>query len=314
MRAAILRELGTAPRCEDVTEPVAAEGHVLIDVRAVSVKPIDKQLAKGSHYASERPLPAVVGVDGVGTLADGTRVYFGGGNGTLAERVSARMHLPLPDALDDVTAAALINPGMSAWLSLRCRAELAEGQSVLVLGATGHTGTLAVRIAKLLGAGRVIAAGRNRQALAELREIGADEVIQFDDADTLTEAFTRMGHVDVVLDYLWGKPTEALLAALTRHDLAGGGERTRLVQVGESAGATVALPAGTLRSTALEIVGNGTGTLPSFQVMGEVYRELTARAAAGELGIRTRTAALTDIEEAWDSPDPERRRLVVLTG
>lgn len=147
-------------------------GEALVRVLAASLKPIDKQLAAGSHYASPRELPVVCGADGVGELADGRRVFFGGPRrpyGAMAERtvVPAGFCFPVPKEMDDATAAALPNPGLSALLSLNNRA--AKGQTVLILGATGITGTIAVQIAKLLGAGRVIGAGRNPEALEKLR-------------------------------------------------------------------------------------------------------------------------------------------------
>ncbi|HZC23680.1 MAG TPA: zinc-binding alcohol dehydrogenase family protein, partial [Candidatus Binatia bacterium] len=166
-------------------------------VHAASLKPSDKQLASGSHYASPRQLPAICGLDGVGHLDNGERVFFGGARapyGAMAERTAVRRAFcfPIPDGVDDLTAAALPNPGVSAWLSLAHRARLAPGENVLILGATGITGTLAVRIAKLLGAARVVAAGRNPQALDRLLRLGADAIIRLDaPPDELAQAFVR---------------------------------------------------------------------------------------------------------------------------
>ena len=166
MDAAVLHTFGKPPRFEQFPEPNAVEGEMLVHVRAAALKPADKQLASGTHYASPRELPLVCGVDGVGCLDDGTRVFFGGPrppHGAMAQRtVVARSRcFEIPEALDDVSAAAVANPGVSAWLTLTWRARLVPGETFLVLGATGVTGKLAVEIAKLLGAGRVIAAGRN---------------------------------------------------------------------------------------------------------------------------------------------------------
>ena len=155
MHAAVVRTFGQPPRCEEFPEPAAGEGEVIVQVRAAGLHPIVKALASGAHYGSSDALPLIPGVDGVGRLDDGTRVYFGMARppyGTMAERtvVPRTMCLPLPDSLDDVTAAALVNPGMSAWLALTWRAQLARGETVLILGATGVSGQLAVQIAKLL--------------------------------------------------------------------------------------------------------------------------------------------------------------------
>jgi len=131
---------------------------------------------------------------------------------------------PLPENIDDKVAAALPNPGVSAWLSLTFRGKLLHGESVLILGATGVTGRLAVRIAKLLGAARLVAAGRNRQVLNTLPEFGADTNIRLDVSDDeLREAFAsavRGAGFQVVLDYLWGRPVEILLSAMTRKEFS----------------------------------------------------------------------------------------------
>ncbi|HEY6291621.1 MAG TPA: zinc-binding alcohol dehydrogenase family protein [Terriglobia bacterium] len=324
MKAAVLHTLGKPPRFEDFPEPVAGENEALVHVRAAALKPVDKQMASGSHYAAPRQLPVVCGVDGVGRLDDGTRVFFGGPRrpyGAMAERTVAPRAWcwPLPDDVDDVTAAALVNPGMSAWLTLSLRAQLAPGQTVLILGATGVTGKLAVQIAKLLGAGRVVAAGRNEQALAALPGLGADATIRLDQpVQDLAEAFAREAGAcgsgkngfDVVIDYLWGPPTEALLSAITRTDWKAS-SRTRLVQVGESAGPTIVLPAAALRSSGLEIVGAGSGSIPPRDVLMDAYRQLMARASRDELRVETERVPLAEIEDAWQRAD-QRRRLVVI--
>jgi NADPH:quinone reductase-like Zn-dependent oxidoreductase len=316
MKAAVLHVLGKAPRFEDFAEPTAGKDEALVRVRAASLKAVDKQLAGGSHYASPRELPVVCGTDGVGELEDGTRIFFGGPRrpyGAMAQRavVPRAFCFAVPAALDDATAAALPNPGVSAWLSLTHRAKLAAGESVLILGATGVTGQLAMQIAKLLGAKRVIAAGRNQQMLSRLKELGADATIQIDQAaDALKDAFAREAGFDVVIDYLWGRPTEALLAAITKPEFALVTRETRLVQAGESAGATISLPAAVLRSTALTILG--TAGIPSREVLMNAMEQVLSRAARGELRIETERVALAEIERAWERPGESGRRLVVV--
>ena len=318
MKAAVLHELGKAPRFEDFAEPSAAKDETLVRVRAASLKAVDRQLASGSHYASPRELPIVGGTDGVGELEDGTRVFFGGPRrpyGAMAERTVAprAFCFSVPAGVDDVTAAALPNPGISAWLSLTQRAKLAPGETVLILGATGVTGQLAVQIAKLLGAKRVIAAGRNQRVIGRLRELGADATIQIDQAgDALKDAFAHEATdrgFDVVIDYLWGRPTEALLAAITKPEFAVVTRETRLVQVGESAGPTISLPAAVLRSTALTILG--TAGIPPREVLADAMQQVMTRAARGELRIETNRIALADIESAWLHPESGRRIVVI---
>ncbi len=173
MKAAVLRALGKPPHFEEFPDPKPSQGEVIVHVKAASLKNIDKMMASGSHYDSHTKLPVVCGTDGVGVLDDGTRVFCGGCRppyGMMAERtvVSRTWCLPIPDGIDDVTAAALPNPALSSWLSLVWRAQLKRGETALILGATGVAGKLAVQIAKHLGAGRVVAAGRNEQVLRTL--------------------------------------------------------------------------------------------------------------------------------------------------
>jgi NADPH2:quinone reductase len=215
--------------------------------------------------------------------------------------------------MDDDTAAALPNPAVSAWVSLAQRAKLARGETVLVLGATGVTGQLAVQIAKLMGAARVVGAGRNERVLARLGELGADATIQLDQgADALKEAYlSEIGPgFDVILDYLWGEPTEALLAALTKGEFTVAGKETRLVQVGESAGAAIRLPAAVLRSTAVTILG--TAGMPPLEVLFDAMKQVLERGALGELRIETQRAAIAEIESVWKRAGQAGRRIVMV--
>src|SRR6266852_2426831 len=319
MKAAVLNELGKAPRCQEFPEPAAGKDEAVVRVRAASLKAVDKQLASGAHYASPRELPVVCGADGVGDLEDGTRVFFGGPRrpyGAMAERtvVPRAFCFPVPAGVDDDTAAALPNPGVSAWLSLMHRAKLAPGETVLILGATGVTGQLAVQIAKLLGVARVIGAGRNARVLGRLRELGADATIQLDQpGDSLKDAFAREAGdagFDVIIDYVWGRPTETLLAAITKSEFAAVTKETRLVQVGESAGPSISLPAAVLRSTAVTILG--TAGIPPREVLVDAMQQVMARAALGELRIETERVPLADIERAWQRQGESGRRIVVI--
>jgi NADPH:quinone reductase-like Zn-dependent oxidoreductase len=322
MYAAVLHTLGKPPRYQQFPEPVPGSDEAIVEVRAAALKPVDKQMASGSHYASPAQLPVVCGIDGVGCLPDGSRVFFAGPRrpyGAMTERTvvhSARCW-PVPDSVDNITAAALVNPGMSAWLSLSWRAKLTQGETVLILGATGTTGKLAVQISKLLGAGRVIAAGRNEQVLNSLRGLGADATIPITEPEKeLASAFAREAGdsgFHVIIDYLWGRPTEALLAAITSVDFAPSHSgRTRLVQVGESAGPTISLAAAALRSSALEILGAGSGSLPSLDIIRDIYNKLLAHAAAGKLRVATQKVRLAEIEDAWERQSPSGVRLVII--
>lgn len=321
MKAAVLRAIGKPPYFEQFSEPIAEENEVIVHVRTAALKPIDKQMANGSHYAAFRELPVVCGNDGVGCLDDGKRVFFASPRrpyGSMAERtvVSPSRCFPIPDNVHDDVAAAVFNPGLSAWGALAWRAQLAPGETVLILGATGVTGKLAIQTAKLLGAGRVIAAGRNEQVLRTLPDLGADATIRLDKPGRdLTEAFAREAGetgFDVIIDYLWGPPTEALVAAITRRDLKPASSRIRLVEVGESAGSAISLPAAALRSSRLEILGAGTGSAPASPEMWiEAIRQLMANVASGALRIDTERVPLADVKEVWDQDQRGRRTVIV---
>jgi NADPH:quinone reductase-like Zn-dependent oxidoreductase len=317
MDAAILREFGKAPRYEPFPDPIAGEGEVLVDVHAAALKPIDRQLASGSHYAAPQQLPVVCGTDGVGHLSDGQRVFFGGCRppyGSMAHRtvVPRAFTFPIPKGLDDATAAAIPNPGVSAWLSLSFRAKLARGENVLILGATGIAGRLAVKIAKLLGAGRVVAAGRNPKVLGSLHEHGADATVRLDvPAADLRDAFVREAGpsgFQVVIDFVWGEPAAQFLAATSRREFAAINSETRFVQVGESAGPVITLPAAVLRSAPLTILG--TGGIPPYEVLAKALRDVMANAVSGELQVDTERVPLAEIERAWQG-DQRARRLVI---
>ena len=321
MHAAVLHRIGTVPRYEEFPEPLVGEknSEVIVHVHAASLKPFDKQLASGAHFTSRRELPCVCGSDGVVHLDDGQRVFFGGPrppHGAMAQRtvVPRALTFPVPENVNDETAAALPNPGVSAWLSLAYRARLIRGENVLILGATGVTGKLAVKIAKLLGAARVVAAGRNQKALKALGDLGADASISLlMPAAELSEAFRReagQSGFQVVIDYVWGRPTEVFLAAITRTEFAVIESETRFVQAGESAAPTITLPAAVLRSTALTILG--TAGIPARDVLVEAFQQVMAYVAKGDLHIDTERVSLEDIENAWQRDQPGRR-LVVMT-
>jgi len=320
MYAAVLHTIGTAPRYEEFPEPVIADQdrEAIVQVHAASLKPVDKQLAGGSHYASRGELPRVCGTDGVGHLDDGQRVFFGGPRapyGAMAQRtvVPRAFTFPVPEGVNDETAAALPNPGISAWLSLAYRAKLVAGENVLILGATGVTGKLAVRIAKLLGASRVVAAGRNQEALDALHDLGADATISLALPETeLSEAFAReagQSGFQVVIDYVWGRPAEAFLTGMTRSEFAAIQSETRFVQVGESAGPTVTLAAAVLRSTALTIMG--TAGIPAYDVLVGAFQQVMAYAATGVLKIDTERVSLAKVENAWQREQPGRRLVLI---
>lgn len=310
MQAAVVNVLGQAPRYQSFPDPVPQESEVLVNVRAAGLHPIVKALASGSHYAGGAEVPMVPGIDGVGTLEDGSRVYFTFARkpwGSMCERtVCPRAKcLPLPDGLDDAEAAAIANPGMSAWLSLKERAAVAPGETVLIMGATGVAGGLAVQAARHLGAGRVIGAGRNLNALSN----ELDAIVDLrQPEDAVREAFAAEASrgIHVIIDYLWGRPTELLLEALAKGFRAGGTRSTRLIELGDSAGKTITLPGATLRSIDLHLLGGGLGSVALDQVFAAIPT-LFSLAATGALKIDVERVPLAEVESAWTRVEKGQR-------
>jgi NADPH:quinone reductase-like Zn-dependent oxidoreductase len=318
MKAAVLHSLGEAPRFEDFPNPSPGKDEVIIKVRAASLTNVSRSRARGSHYDSYKQLPAVCGIDGVGLLDDGTRVFGAGCRppyGMMAEYAAVPFHLPVPDGIDDITAAALPNPALSSWLPLVWRAQLKPGETVLILGATGVAGKLAIEVAKHLGAGRVVAAGRNEQILKTLGGLGADATISLDKPDQeLHEAFVaevNRKNFDVILDYVWGHPAEVLLGALTGHDLTAEPTRIRYVSIGAMAGPTAGVPSEALRSSGLELYGAGGGSV-SYQAIFDAFPHMWSAASSGKLHIDAEPVPLADIEKAWQRQNTNGHRLVIV--
>jgi NADPH:quinone reductase-like Zn-dependent oxidoreductase len=315
MNAAVVHAFDALPRYTTFGDPVAADGELLVNVTSAGLHPIVKALARGTHYGSTGKLPFIPGVDGAGRLEDGTRVYFGATRspyGTFAERTvtAKRICIPLPDELDAVTAAGIANPGMSSWAALKARAKFAAGESVLILGATGIAGKLSVQIAKRLGARRVIAAGRNPQALEELKGLGADAVIPLaQEHDALVSAFRKEiieDGVDVVLDYLWGQPAEAVLAAVAQKGLQHASSRIRFIQIGNGAGPIISLPAATLRSSGLELLGSGFGSASMDEIM-QAVRDFMQEAVRAPFQVNLKMVPLCDVESLWNTAEHNAR-------
>jgi NADPH2:quinone reductase len=320
MNAAVVQSFDAPPVYTTFADPVPnpEAGEALVTVRAAALHRIVKSLANGTHYGSTSQLPFIPGVDGVGLLQSpfgqlpaGTRVFFGAARppfGTFAQQslASSTMLIPLPDALDDATAAAIANPAMSSTVALSARARFIPGESVLILGATGVSGQLAVQIAKSRGARRVIAIGRNPQALDQLTALGADATISLaQDPDTLIAALrheiTTHG-VDIVLDYLWGPPAEALLSAIAQKGLDHAAPRIRYVQIGNTAGPNISLPAATLRSSGLELLGSGFGSASLDQIR-QAITNFFAAIAINPIEFSCKTAPLSEVSTLWNTDD-----------
>jgi len=292
MRAALIREAGAAP--ELVADHPEPEGDVVVDVTAAPVNPVDLSIAAGRFYAGPPNAPYVAGVEGVGRTGDGARLWFETGagyvgDGSMAERAVVHLDraVELPDGVDDAVAGCLGVAGIAAWVPLANRARVDQGETVLILGATGIVGQIGVQAARLLGAGRVIAAGRDPEKLAA---VDADAHVRLPaTADDLREA--SGGGIDVVLDPLWGEHTATATEAMNVNG--------RLVVLGQSAGAQATLDSGVVRGKALQVHGHANALTPP-DVKQAAYRAMCDHAAEGRLRVEYEEIPLDDVAQAWE--------------
>lgn len=321
MKAAIMYQNRALPAYAEVPDPITTEDdELLVTVKAVAIKHYDKGRASGKHYSADAPGEngRIVGGDGVCLLPDGTRVY-GMGNGMMAEKAVINKHrmVPIPAGLDDATAAALPNAVIGSAMGLKYKAAIQPGDVVLVNGATGFTGSIAVQLAKYYGAGKVIVTGRNKQSLDALSTLGADIAISLlqDEQEIKTQLKTihTATPVDIVIDYLWGRSAEIILDSI-RGDGAFT-NRIRYVSVGSMAGDLIQLSSAILRSVNIQLTGSGLGSWPVEQVallFSEILPETFQLAADGKLVTNTAAIPLQDISSIWDSTAPDGGRFVVI--
>jgi NADPH:quinone reductase-like Zn-dependent oxidoreductase len=316
MKAAIIVQPGQPPVPGDFAEPTAVPGHSVVRVTASAISHVTKSRASGAHYSAHGSPPTIPGIDGTGIDESGRRVYFilpEKPYGAMAQRclVDSRRCIAVPDGLSDVDAAAMAIPGMSSWAAFVERAHLRAGETVLINGATGASGRLAIQIAKHLGAKKVIATGRNTAAFDQLRALGADVTIALtEDRDAMETAFRRefSAGVDVVLDYVWGPSAETLIVAAAKAGAQG--VPIRYVQIGAVSGGDIQLSSAALRSTALQLMGSGMGSIPMPRLLAAIRGVLEAAPAAG-FQVMTRQMPLTDIARAWDAGDAQSRIVLV---
>jgi NADPH:quinone reductase-like Zn-dependent oxidoreductase len=312
MRAAILRALGAVPEPGEFEDPAPAPGSEVLDVLAGGVNPVDVRIATGTFANERREPPYVAGKEGVGRRADGGSVYFDAPiapHGAFAERtlIPAGSGYAVPAGLDPGLAVCLGIAGLAAWLGLDWRGELREGETVLVLGASGVVGQIAVQAARLLGAGRVVAAARSAEGLERARAVGADATVALDGADGLSGALREAAGgdgFDLVFDPLWGAPAVAALDALRPFG--------RLVALGQSAGAEAAISSAAVRGRPVQIIGHTNYSAPE-QRKAAAYARLAAHAAAGAITVDVERLALDAVADAWRrvGSSPHRKLVIV---
>ncbi|ALL06082.1 hypothetical protein AQ505_11625 [Pedobacter sp. PACM 27299] len=317
MKSAVLNQYGESPKYTEVIDPIPNANEVLVKMVASSIKQIDKSKAAGKHYTKYPSLPAVVGLDGVASLEDGSAVYITGISGTMAEKalVIANSWVLVPEGLALPLAAALPNALIGSDAAMLYRGEFKQGDAIIINGATGATGRIAIQMAKNRGAKCVIALGRFASGLSELSDLGADILIDTAQPEEiflsqLTETL-KLHQPKVVLDYLWGRPAELILKVL--HDTTSA--KVKFVTVGEMAGATINLPSALLRSRKIELLGSGIGSISFTEVREYFAVELPQAyewAAAGKVIMPLEIVSLADIESVWQREEKKGKRNVVI--
>ena len=321
MKAAVIYQKGELPQYTDFPDPIVKnDDELLITMKAAAIKHFDKSTASGKHYAAENQQQngTVIGGDGVGLLDDGTRVFALGISGMIAEKavVDKRRMVRLPEGVDDVSACALPNAVAGSAMALRFRANIKSGETVLINGATGFTGKIAVQMAKHYGAKKIIVTGRNEETLQSLLAIGADQTISIKQTSEQFIEQLKLIHnntpIDIIIDYLWGHTAELILSSLK-----GNGSfthKTRFVSIGSITGDKIQLSAEILRSVDLQLSGSGLGSWTKEemkQLISEILPEMFQLLAENKLKVDTVSVSLKDIEKLWGMEVSDGKRLVV---
>jgi NADPH2:quinone reductase len=297
VKAAVVRDVGGVAEVGEVVEPSGET----IEVLAAPINPIDLAVSRGMLATGHPELPYVPGCEAVGRTTDGRVVWIFGGSlgrtaqGAIAERalVGDAHAIEVPAGADPALAAALGIAGLAGWLPFAWRAPLTGGESVLVLGATGSVGLVAVQAARLLGAGHVVAAGRNPAGLERAEQHGADATLRLDEPADLVAAFKQAFGGEgpsYVFDALWGEPAAAAVRAAA--------PRATIVNLGQSAGATAELASTAVRFKNLSILGHTNYAVP-IDELAEHYRRLVNHALAGDIRLELEPVPLDSVADAW---------------
>ncbi len=321
MRAALLRAYGGTVGLGEQPQPEPESDETLVRVSAAPIVPLDLLCASGTSYFGRQPLPYVPGVQGVGVvlsspdLPAGQRVWFPTSagmapvDGSLAEWCAVRTAdlIPITADVADAAAAAVGTSGIAAWMSLHWRARLRAGERVVVLGASGVVGQVAIAVARHLDAGRVVAVCRSDAAAQRAIEAGADDGVVLrpaEDRGALAGRLTAAagGPVDVVIDPVFGEPAAAAALAL--------GPGGRLVNLGGTAHDRAEFSSATLRANSIDILGYTNNAISAEQRSDALTSVLTL-AARGQVAVEHRVIPLAECAQAWDSAGRSGPRVVV---
>ncbi len=317
MRAAVLRSYEEAPALDEFDAPVRGDGQAIVRVVAAGLNPVDLSLASGKFHGGAPPLPSVAGREMIGRVVEGDALHEGAlvyssscvtPHGSFADLtlIDESSAIEVPDGADEALTVSFGIAGLAAWLPLEWRAKLRPGETVLVLGATGPVGQIAIQAARILGAGRVIAAARSAEGLERAKELGAHETVAIGAAEDLADAFRAAagGGLDVIVDPLWGEPAAAAI------DAASPG--ARLVQIGQSAGAEANIASASVRGKSMSILGHTNGAVPA-DACAAAFGRMAALGAAGDLEVDLERVPLDRVSEAWTrQADHPHRKLVLI--
>lgn len=319
MKAAVINDFGETPQCTDFPNPVITNGETLVYVKAAALENFDRGVASGKHYSSRKlfpHFPAIIGNDGVGITENGNMVAFGNIHppyGSFAEMVAAGYTIPVPSGIDAAQAAAIVPSALTSLLPLKYAAKLQPGETVFINGATGASGRVAVQVAKLLGAGKIIATGRNETSLGLVSTLGADETINLLQSDEhLTENFTTaQGEkgFDIVLDFLWGHPAEVLIDTFIPKEAGFARQRIRYLQIGQKAGSHISITGSAFRTSGLEMMGIGRIT---NEVLAAETDTIWNWIKENKLYMDIERVPLKDIANAWQRTELAGKRLVIV--
>ncbi len=321
MKAAVINNFGETPKYEDFADPVPGKDETLITVKAVVLENFEKGVAGGSHYSSKHlypGFPAIVGHRGIGITETGQLVSFNLGAitppyGSFAEKAVVKNFTPVPKGIDAATTAALPFSALTSFFPLKYTAKLQQGETVLINGATGVSGKMAIQIAKILGAGRIVGTGRNETTLQLLKGLGADAVIDLKQTDEkLLEAFEKNkggDGYDVVIDFLWGHPAEILLKSFIPKNMGLPKKRIRYIPIGAKAGDGAYVTGEMLRTSGLELYGMGKVTPEEITAGVTLVWQWIKE---NKLHMDIEKVPLANIEKAWQRDDLAGKRLVII--
>jgi NADPH2:quinone reductase len=319
MKAAVINGFGETPQFTDFPNPVITNGETLVYVKAAALENFDRGTVSGLHYSSNKlfpQFPAIVGTDGVGVTENGDMVAFGNikpPHGAYAEKVAAGHTINVPAGIDAAQAAAIVPSALTSLLPLKYSAKLQQGETVLINGATGASGRIAVQVAKMLGAGKVVATGRNETSLNLVSTLGADEVISLlQNDDLLAENFNashKEKSFDVVLDFLWGHPAEVLIDTFIPKEAGFAKQRIRYIQIGQKAGSHISIPGSAFRTSGLEMMGIGK---IEHEVLNAEINTIWNWIKENKLFMDIERVPLKNISDAWQRTELAGKRLVLV--